>query len=153
MSSFWEHLLMPAFIYFFKLLYPFRLSNSRFPRVAAAAGGCILVKREALQKIGGFHSVKGRLIDDCALAMQVKKAGYRTWIGLSHGVCSIRSYNRLAAIWNMVARTAFNQLRYSVTLLLLCSLIMAAMFWAPSRGAAFLRSRHKEFVPYALFWP
>ena len=137
MSSFWEVLLMPAFIYFFKLLYPFRLSNSRFPRVAAAAGGCILMKREALQKIGGFHSVKGRLIDDCSLAMQVKKAGYRTWIGLSHAVRSIRSYNRLITIWNMVARTAFNQLRYSVTLLLLCSLIMAAMFWAPSAGLLF----------------
>ncbi len=137
MTTFWERLLMPAFIYFFKLLYPFRLSNSRFPWVAAAAGGCILMKMEALRKIGGFHSVKGRLIDDCALAKQVKKAGYRTWIGLSHAVCSIRSYNRLATIWNMVARTAFNQLRYSVILLLLCSLVMGTMFWAPAAGLLF----------------
>ena len=137
MDSFWERLLMPAFIYFFKLLYPFRLSNSRFPWVAAGAGGCILMQREALQEIGGFHSVKGRLIDDCALARQVKKAGYRTWIGLSHSVCSIRPYRRLATIWNMVARTAFNQLRYSVILLLFCSVIMAAMFWAPAAGLLF----------------
>ena len=137
MITFWERLLMPAFVYFFKLLYPFRLSNSRFPWVAAAAGGCILMKMEALQKIGGFHSVKGRLIDDCALAKQVKKAGYRTWIGLSHSVCSIRSYSRLFTIWNMVARTAFHQLRYSVTLLLLCSLVMMVMFWAPAAGLLF----------------
>ena len=137
MSSFWERLLMPAFIYFFKLLYPFRLSNSRFPWVAAGAGGCILMKREALEKIGGFHSVKDRLIDDCALARRVKTAGYRTWIGLSHSVCSIRTYSHLDTIWNMVARTAFNQLRYSVILLLLCSFIMAAMFWGPAAGLLF----------------
>ena len=137
MHSFWERLLMPAFIYFFKLLYPFRLSNSRFPWVAAAAGGCILMKTEALKKIGGFHSVKGRLIDDCALAGQVKKAGYKTWIGLSHAVCSIRVYKHLDTIWNMVARTAFNQLRYSIILLLLCSLIMVVLFWVPAAGLLF----------------
>ncbi len=150
MHSFWERLLMPAFIYFFKLLYPFRLSNSRFPWVAAAAGGCILMKTEALKKIGGFHSVKDRLIDDCALARQVKKAGYRTWIGLSHAVCSIRPYRDLQTIWKMVARTAFNQLHYSITLLLLCSLILVAMFWAPVLGLLFSEAAMKGAALCAL---
>ena len=134
METFWERLLMPAFIYFFKLLYPFRLSNSSSSRVAAAAGGCILLETRVLDEIGGFNSLRGALIDDCALAKKVKARGYRTWMGLSHSVRSLRPYNTMRAIWNMVARTAFTQLRYSKPLLILCTVIMLASFGMPGVG-------------------
>jgi len=134
MVGFWERLLMPAFIYFFKLLYPFRLSNSTWPRVAAAAGGCILLRREALTASGGFNAVRNNLIDDCAVARQVKSSGGRTYIGLSHSVRSLRPYEHLKSIWDMVARTAFPQLRYSTLLLLFCTLMMMVVFWFPIAG-------------------
>ena len=137
MVRFWERLLMPAFIYFFKMLYPFRLSNSTFPWVAAAAGGCILVKTEAIKEIGGFGALRSELIDDCALAKRVKSSGRRIWIGLSHSACSLRPYDDLRAIWDMVARTAFNQLRYSTLLLFLCTAIMIVVFWLPVAGLFF----------------
>ena len=134
METFWERLLMPAFVYFFKLLYPFHLSNSTSSRVAAAAGGCILLETQVLDEIGGFHSLRGALIDDCALAKKVKSRGYKTWMGLSHSVRSLRPYNDMRAIWNMVARTAFTQLRYSKLLLILCTVIMLASFGMPGIG-------------------
>lgn len=134
MDTFWEKLLMPAFIYFFKLLYPFRLSNTGTSRVAAAAGGCILLETRLLHEIGGFDSLRGELIDDCALAKRVKSKGYNTWMGLSHSVRSLRPYNDMRAIWNMVARTAFTQLRYSKLLLILCTVIMLASFGMPGIG-------------------
>jgi hopene-associated glycosyltransferase HpnB len=131
MKTFWERLLMPAFIYFFKLLYPFRLSNSSSSKTAAAAGGCILVETEVLNAIGGFDSLRGELIDDCALARRVKSLGCRTWMGLSHSVRSLRPYNRLGIIWNMVARTAFTQLGYSKLALILCTIVMLVSFSLP----------------------
>lgn len=131
MLSFWEKLLMPAFVYFFKLLYPFRLANDPISKVAAAAGGCILMKTEIYEKIDGFKSIKGELIDDCSLASRVKSAGYRTWIGLTQSVRSVRPYRNLQEIWDMVARTAFTQLRYSVLLLLLTSAIMLLVYFVP----------------------
>jgi len=131
MSTFWERLLVPAFVYFFKLLYPFRLSNSAFPYVAAAAGGCILLRRDALEAIGGFAALRGRLIDDCSLAAAVKRSGGRTWIGLTHTVLSHRAYTGLRPIWEMVARTAFTQLHHSGLLLMLCTLLMLGAFAAP----------------------
>jgi len=134
METFWERLLMPAFIYFFKLLYPFHLSNSSSSKVAAAAGGCILLETRVLDEIGGFNSLRGALIDDCALAKRVKSKGYKTWMGLSHSVRSLRPYNDMRAIWNMVARTAFTQLRYSTLLLILCTVIMLASFGMPGIG-------------------
>ncbi len=137
MESFWERFFMPAFVYFFKLLYPFAVSNSPSPRVAAAAGGCILAETRVLQAIGAFRSLRGELIDDCALARRVKLQGGRTWIGLTHGVRSLRAYPDLASIWNMVARSAFAQLRYSLLLLLLCSGLMTAAFWLPVGGLFF----------------
>ncbi len=132
MESWWEKLLMPAFIYFFKLLYPFSLANNpALTRFAAAAGGCILLKTEALHAIGGFAALKNALIDDCTLAQRIKRQGYRTWIGLSRGVVSQRRYESLAPVWQMVARTAFTQLRYSAGLLALCTLLMITAFWVP----------------------
>ncbi|MFH1242058.1 MAG: glycosyltransferase [Pseudomonadota bacterium] len=134
MVTFWERLLMPAFIFFFKLIYPFRLSNSAFPGIAAAAGGCILMEKAALDSIGGFKALRGHLIDDCALAKRVKSSGYRTWIGLTHSAKSLRPYNHLMTIWKMVARTAFTQLHYSTLLLLLCTALMILAFWVPVLG-------------------
>jgi hopene-associated glycosyltransferase HpnB len=135
MKTTWEKLLMPAFVYFFKLLYPFRLSNDpRRHRVAAAAGGCVLLRTQVLDEIGGFGALRDALIDDCALARQVKARGYKTWVGLTHSVRSIRAYDGLGAIWNMVARSAFTQLRYSIGLLLGCTTLFAAAFWLPLGG-------------------
>ncbi len=136
MESFYEKLLMPAFIYFFKLLYPFRLANSDSPYVAAAAGGCILLQTKVLVEIGGFSAIRGAIIDDCNLAKQVKKIGHRIWIGQSRSVVSVRCYDRLEPIWAMVARSAFTQLNYSAALLALCTLLLAALFLAPSAGMA-----------------
>jgi len=137
MVSPWEKLLMPAFIYFFKLLYPFRLSNSDFPWVAAAAGGCILLRTDMLKAVGGFAAIRGQLIDDCALARKIKSVGGRTWIGLTHSAKSLRAYDRPGVIWSMVARTAFHQLHYSITLLLLLTGVMILMFGLPVAGLLF----------------
>ncbi|NIW04243.1 MAG: glycosyltransferase [Gammaproteobacteria bacterium] len=134
METFWEKLLMPAFVFFFKLIYPFRLSNSRSPHVAAAAGGCVLLRTQALDEIGGFARIRSHLIDDCALARAFKAAGLTTWIGLSRSVRSRRSYPRLAGVWGTVARTAYTQLRRSPTLLLCCSVVMITAFLAPLAG-------------------
>ncbi len=135
--SWWEKLLMPAFVYFFKFIYPFALANSpRISWVAAGAGGCILVRTEALRRCGAFASLREALIDDCTLATRVKALGYRTWIGLSHGVVSHRAYDDLETIWNMVARTAYTQLRYSPWLLAVCTLLMGEMFLVPVAAIA-----------------
>jgi len=136
MDGFWGKLLLPAFVYFFKLLYPFRLSNSDTRLVAAAAGGCILTRTQVLESIGGFDSIKNALIDDCALARRVKSHGARTWIGLTRSAKSVRPYLTLATIWNMVARTAFAQLLYSNTLLLLCTTVLVLAFLVPLIGVA-----------------
>ncbi len=126
---FFERLLMPAFVFFFKLLYPFQLANKPGSRVAAAAGGCILVETNALRRIGAFTSLRDALIDDCTLATHIKRAGLHTWIGLSHSARSHRGYDDMKTIWNMVARTAYTQLHYSPFLLFTCTLIMVSMFW------------------------
>ena len=132
MEGWWEKLFMPAFVYFFKLLYPFHLANARSSQIAAAAGGCILMKTEVLKTIGGFEPIKDALIDDCALAGRVKEAGFATWIGLSRSVRSIRPYENFGKIWNMVARTAFTQLRYSAPLLLACTVLMGLVYGVPT---------------------
>jgi hopene-associated glycosyltransferase HpnB len=133
MVRFWERVLMPAFVYFFKMLYPFRLSNSDFTGVAAAAGGCILLETRLIEEVGGFKAIRNELIDDCALAKRVKLLGCRTWIGLTHSAYSLRSYEDLAGIWSMVARTAFCQLRYSPWLLAGTTVAMVTVFWLPAQ--------------------
>jgi len=150
MVSFWERLLMPAFVYFFKMLYPFRLSNSSFRGVAAAAGGCILLETRLIKEIGGFKAICHELIDDCALAKRVKLLGCRTWIGLTHSVQSLRSYENLAGIWNMVARTAFFQLRYSTLLLAGTTAALLIAFWLPVAGLFFLPAGAKVLSACAL---
>jgi hypothetical protein len=124
LRSFWERLLLPAFVYFFKLLYPFRLANSNARLVAAAAGGCVLLDRCVLEQIGGFGTLRGALIDDCTLARLAKASGFRTWIGLTRAARSQRASADLGSIWDMVARTAFTQLRYSAVRLGACTLLM-----------------------------
>ena len=136
MQTAWEKLLIPAFIYFFKMLYPFALSNGRHRLVAAAAGGCILMRAERLRAIGGFESLRDALIDDCTLARRVKDAGGSIWLGLSRDVRATRPYESLAGIWNMVARTAYTQLRYSPLLLALCTFLLMLVFVVPVLGVA-----------------
>jgi hopene-associated glycosyltransferase HpnB len=131
-ASLWEKLLVPAFVYFFKLLYPFRLANDpACARVAAAAGGCILLEARVLEEIGAFASIRGELIDDCALAARVKEKGFATWIGLTRSVHSIRRYDSLWPVWNMVARSAFTQLRHSSLLLLGATAAIFAAYCLP----------------------
>jgi len=132
--SFLEKLLMPVFIYFFKMLYPFALANRENSKVAAAAGGCILVYRDALREIGGMAAIRDAVIDDCSLAKKIKAAGYKTWLGLTHAAVSQRPYSRLSEIWEMVARTAYSQLNYSIGLLLLCTLSMFLLYLLPLFG-------------------
>ncbi len=134
MRTFWENLLVPAFIYFFKLLYPFAIGNSKKNKFGVAAGGCILLRRDALEKIGGFGALRGALIDDCTLARKFKESGFSTWIGLSHDVVCYRGYSNLGSIWNMVARSAFTQLHYSTATLLGCTVLMLSMFLATPLG-------------------
>jgi hopene-associated glycosyltransferase HpnB len=131
MSFGWEKLLMPAFVYFFNVLYPLPRVNSHRTSVAAAAGGCILMESRMLDQIGGFESIQSAVIDDCALAGRVKSQGFHIWLGLTHAVKSVRSYQRLKEIWDMVARTAFAQLQYSVGLLVLCTLVMLLVYEVP----------------------
>jgi hopene-associated glycosyltransferase HpnB len=131
MTSGWEKLLMPAFVHFFKILYPFRRVNSPGTRIAAAAGGCVLMESRLLKQIGGFESIKSAVIDDCALAARVKSRGFRIWLGLTHSAKSIRGYGDLREIWDMVARSAFAQLHYSGGRLVLCTLLMVLAFWLP----------------------
>lgn len=134
MRTAWEKLLLPPFIYFFKLIYPFALSNDPASRIAAAAGGCILIDTAALRSIGGFDALRGAIIDDCTLARLIKGAGGRTWIGLSHDARALRPYMSLGNIWNMVARTAYTQLHYSTVLLGLCSALLVLSFIVPVVG-------------------
>ncbi len=109
-----EKLLIPAFVYFFAQLYPFPRVSKRRSRTAAAAGGCMLVRVRALDTAGGLHSIRGARIDDVALGKALKRAGGRCWLGLTTDVLSMRPYDRLADIWDMVARSAYTQLRYSL---------------------------------------
>lgn len=128
----WERLLIPAFVYFFQMLYPFRAANDDSSRIAAAAGGCILVKRETLLAAGGLAPIRGEIIDDCALARIVKRTGGRLWLGLSDGSTSVREAIGLAPLWTMVRRTAFTQLRYSTPLLAGTVLGLGLIFFAPA---------------------
>ncbi|MBV8100337.1 MAG: glycosyltransferase [Verrucomicrobia bacterium] len=136
MRTLWEKILSPAFIFFFKLLYPFAVGNDPISRLGVAAGGCVLIRTGKLKAIGGFSALKASIIDDCELAKRVKQSGGRTWIGLTHSAKSMRAYPSLGSFWNMVARTAFTQLRYSVLLLLVTTLLMALVFWCPFLGLA-----------------
>jgi hopene-associated glycosyltransferase HpnB len=131
-SSLAERALVPAFVYFFQMLYPFERVNDPSSRTAAAAGGTVLIRRDALERIGGIESIKDCLIDDVALAKAVKKTG---WIFLGHSAlaASVRPYRRFGDIWQMISRTAFTQLRHSALLLAL-ALISLSLVWLIPAG-------------------
>jgi hopene-associated glycosyltransferase HpnB len=113
-----ERALIPAFVFFFFLLYPPAWIRSSRHRTAGAAGGCILIRRATLDRIGGIEAIRANLIDDCALAATVKRSGARVWLGLSAETRSIRPYTTFSEIGLMISRSAFAQLRHSPVLLL-----------------------------------
>jgi hopene-associated glycosyltransferase HpnB len=139
--GFWERFLIPPFIYFFQMLYPFPWVNDPRRRTAAAAGGCVLLRRRALDAAGGLEPIKRELIDDCALARRIKDLGGtgggpgdrtgRIWLGLTAAARSIRPYRGLGDIWRMVARSAYTQLGRTPLRLAGCLLGMALTFLAP----------------------
>ena len=135
-NSLAERALVPAFVYFFQMLYPFARVNDPRSRVAAAAGGTILIRREALERVGGIAAIKNTLIDDVALARAVK-AGGSIYLGHSGLAASIRAYPRFADIWRMISRTAFTQLRYSALLLLLTLFGLTLVWLAPVAAVIF----------------
>ncbi|MFH8439073.1 glycosyltransferase [Streptomyces sp. NPDC018007] len=116
-ESFWERLVVPAFVYFFGQLYPFRRVNRARSRTSAAAGGCVLLRTEAAERARIPDSIRQAVIDDVSLAREVRRAGGRIWLGLAERVDSVRPYPRLADLWRMVARSAYAQLRHNPLLL------------------------------------
>jgi len=137
-----EKLLIPAFLYFFLKLYPPRWIADAKARTAGAAGGCVLLRREALERIGGLAAIRDEVIDDCALARAVKHSGGQIWMGVTRASASLRSYRNFPEIRDMIARTAFTQLRYSPLLLLgtllgmlLTYVVPVAMVFTPSMFA------------------
>ncbi len=113
-----EKLLIPAFVFFFFMLYPPKWIRDQRRKTAGAAGGCILIRPAALERIGGIESIRSEIIDDCALARAVKQSGGRVWLGATAGTHSVRPYESFGEIESMISRTAFNQLRHSFWLLL-----------------------------------
>ncbi|MFI8103394.1 glycosyltransferase [Streptomyces sp. NPDC086023] len=113
----WERLVVPAFVYFFAQLYPFRRINRPRARTAAAAGGCVLLRTEAAVRAGVPDSIRQAVIDDVSLARAVKRGGGRIWLGLADRVDSVRPYPALGDLWKMVSRSAYAQLRHSPLLL------------------------------------
>jgi hopene-associated glycosyltransferase HpnB len=126
-----ETLLIPAFVFFFFMLYPPAWVARRERRTAAAAGGCILIRPGALDRIGGIESIRGEIIDDCALARAVKRTGGGIWLGVTNETSSIRAYNTFSEIRAMISRTAFAQLHHSTLLLIGTILGMAILYLAP----------------------
>lgn len=124
-----ERALIPAFVFFFQMLYPFAWVNRSAAKTAAAAGGSMLVERRALARAGGIGQIRGALIDDCALARLMKKEG-PIWLGLSSEVCSLRSYPHIGHIRRMIARSAYVQLRLSPLLLAATTVGMALTYLA-----------------------
>jgi hopene-associated glycosyltransferase HpnB len=108
-----ERLLIPAFLYFFLMLHPPKWIANRRSKTAGAAGGCILLRRQALERIGGITAIRGEVIDDCALARAVKRSGGSIWMGLTRKSVSLRTYSTSREIRDLIARTAFTQLGYS----------------------------------------
>ena len=116
-QTFPERALIPAFLYFFLMLYPPGWTRDEDLATAGAAGGCILLRRSALERIGGLAAIRGEVIDDCALAKAVKTSGGKVWMGLTRQSISLRSYKTFGEIRDLIARTAFTQLRYSSLIL------------------------------------
>jgi hopene-associated glycosyltransferase HpnB len=129
-ESFAEQVHIPAFIFFFQMLYPFSFVNRADRAEAAAAGGCMLVRADALRQAGGIEAIRTALIDDCALAAKLKARG-PIWLGLTDRVRSIRAYPAFEDVRRMVARSAYAQLRYSPLVLVGTTFGMALTYFAP----------------------
>jgi hopene-associated glycosyltransferase HpnB len=126
----WERLLVPAFVFFFFKLYPPRWVADSARGMAAAAGGCMLLRGDTLQRIGGVDSIRHEIIDDCALARRVKTVG-RVWLGVAEDTRSIRPYGSWRPLWEMISRCAFAQLNYSTTVLVGLMAGMTITYLAP----------------------
>lgn len=129
-ESWWERMIVPAFVFYFAKLYPFRKVADVNSNVAAAAGGCMLARRDALARIGGFEAIRGELIDDCSLAAQIKKGG-SIRLDLADDSLSLRPYDDWSSLWNMIARSAYTQLHYSPWMLAGATVGMLLTYIAP----------------------
>ncbi|MFI9308665.1 glycosyltransferase [Streptomyces triculaminicus] len=132
----WERLIVPAFVYFFAQLYPFRWVNRPGGRTAAAAGGCVLLRREAAERAGIPDVIRQAVIDDVALARAVKRSGGRIWLGLAERVDSVRPYPGLRPLWRMVSRSAYAQLLHSPALLAGTVMGLAVVYLVPPLAVA-----------------
>jgi hopene-associated glycosyltransferase HpnB len=134
-KGFWEKLLIPPFVFFFAMLYPFSWVNDRQRSIAAAAGGCVLLRRSALQRAGGLEPIRGAIIDDCALARHIKRngrdGGSAIWLGLTQRLRSVRPYEGLGGIWSMVVRSAYTQLGRSPAMLAVTLVGMVLVYLVP----------------------
>ena len=135
-KSYAEHFLIPAFVFFFDMLFPFGAVNNPHNRIAAAAGGCMLARRDALERAGGLAAIRHNIIDDCALARAMKRQG-PIWLGLTDRAVSLRPYDHIADIQHMVTRTAYAQLGYSPLVLAGTMLGLAMVYLAPVMTALF----------------
>jgi hopene-associated glycosyltransferase HpnB len=135
-KSYAEHFLIPAFVFFFDMLFPFAAVNDPKSKTAAAAGGCMLARREALEKAGGIAAIRHNIIDDCALGRAMKAQG-PIWLGLTDRAVSLRPYEHLSDIQHMVTRTAYAQLGYSPLVLAGTLLGLAMVYLAPVMTALF----------------
>ena len=135
-ATFWERLLIPPFVFFFQKLYPFPAVNAPDRPTAAAAGGCMLVRRRALEEAGGIEAIRADLIDDVALARAIKcrPGGGRIWLGLTETTTSLRRYDHLNDVWAMVARSADTQLRHSLPRLAATLAGMGVAYLIPPLG-------------------
>ncbi len=134
-----ERALVPAFVFFFQLLYPFARAADPGARTAAAAGGVVLIRNATLERIGGVEAIRDALIDDVALARAVKRSGGRIWLGHATQARSLRPYPGLRDVWRMVARTAYVQLRFSPALLGATTLAMGLVWLVPPAALVFGR--------------
>jgi hopene-associated glycosyltransferase HpnB len=135
-----ERLLIPAFVFFFFMLYPPKWTADPNSRTAGAAGGSILIRPAALEAAGGIQAIRGEIIDDCALARAVKRTGGKVLLGLTHSSVSLREYGSFREIGHMIARTAFNQLNHSAALLVVSVAGLAITYLVPV-GALFSGNR------------
>ena len=131
-----EHFLIPAFVFFFAMLFPFHWVNDPKKKIAAAAGGCMLARRDALERAGGMAAIRHEIIDDCALA-RIMKAQGPIWLGLTNRSTSLRPYDHIGDIRKMVARSAYAQLGYSRLMLLGTVLGMIVVYAAAPFVAIF----------------
>lgn len=148
--TFAEKLIIPPFLYFFLMLYPPRWIADPKSRTAGAAGGCILMRASALERIGGLASIRNEVIDDCSLARAVKRSGGRIWMGLTRASVSLRRYSSVRELQDMIARTAFTQLNYSTLQLIGTLLGLLLTFIAPVALA--LSSTPAVWLPALLAW-